>query len=241
MPGLPPGELAILQEISSAILVSMLEEEESPGAQRVSCHEDLHSLEDRHPHQERVSSLDWSLARVREAHQQALSTVATLEAEIERLHRLRVCPTERRHRNRTQQEPERKKRQHWVSFVTPLISSQSAKPDLPQGETGSGSGDSDLGDPPKLKAEVASFLQGSSREENPPLEPPASQPADWVRWRAEECNLPMWWRELTAVRGEDMKTLAREVRASFQFPWCRHDLDPMEALYHAPPAPPCLR
>ena len=51
----------------------------------------------------------------------------------------------------------------------------------------------DLGDPPKLKAEVASFLQGSSEmfgEEDPPLEPPVSQPADWVRWRAEECNLP---------------------------------------------------
>ena len=68
MPGLPPGELAILQEISSAIPVSMLEEEESPGAQKLSCHEDLHSLEDRHSCQERVSSLDRSLARVREAH-----------------------------------------------------------------------------------------------------------------------------------------------------------------------------
>ena len=34
--------------------------------------------------------------------------------------------------------------------------------------------------------------------------------------------------------GEDMKTLAREVRASFQFPQCRYKLDPMEAPYHAP-------
>ena len=133
MPGLPPGELAILQEISSAILVSMLEEEESPGTQKPSCHEDLHSLEDRYPYQERVSSLDWSLARVREAHQQALSTVATLEAEIERLHRLRVHPTERRHRSRTQQEPERKKRWCQVSFTTLLTSGLSTKPDLLQG------------------------------------------------------------------------------------------------------------
>ena len=172
-----------------------------------------------------------------------LSTAATLEAEIERLHRLRVCPTERRHRSRTRWELERKKRWHQVSFTTLLTSGQSAKPDPPQGKTGSGSKDSDLGDPPKLKAEVASFLQGSSEmsgEEDPPLEPPTSQPADWVRWRAEECNLPTWWRELTAVWGEDMKTLARQVRASFQFPWHRHELDPMEAPYHAPPAPPCL-
>ena len=168
-----------------------------------------------------MSSLDQSLARVREVHQQALSTEATLEAEIERLHRLRVCPTESRHRSRTRREPERKKRWHWVSFTTPLISGQSTKPDLLQGKTGSGSGDSDLGDPPKLKVEVASFLQGSSGKEDPPLEPPMSQPIDWVRWRAEECNLPTWWRELTAVQGEDTKTLAREVRASFQFPQCR--------------------
>ena len=243
MPGLPPGEPAILQEILSAILALMSEEEESPSTQKPSHHEDLHSLEDRHPHQERVSSLERNLARVREAHRQALSTVATLEAEIERLHRLRVHPTERRHRSRTWWEPERRKRWRQVSFATLLTSSQSAKPDLPPGETESGSKDSDLGDPPELKAEVASFLQGSSetsREEDPPLEPPASQPADWVRWRAEECNLPMWWRELTAVQGEDMKTLAREVRASFQFPQCRHELNPMEAPYHAPPVPPCL-
>ena len=169
--------------------------------------------------------------------------MATLEVEIERLHRLRVCPTERRHRSRTWQEPERRKRWHRVSFATPLTSGQSAEPDPPQGETGLGSKDSDLGDPPELKVEVASFLQGSSEtsgEEDPPLEPPASQPTDWVRWRAEECNLPLWWRELTAVQGEDTKTLAREVRASFQFPQCRHELDSMEAPYHAPPAPPCL-
>ena len=202
MPGLPPGELAILQEISSAIPASMSEEEESPGTQKPSYHKDLHSLEDRHPHQERASSLDRSLARVREVHRQALSMVATLEVEIERLHRLRVCPTESGHRSRTRWEPERKKRWHWVSFTTLLISGQSAKPDLPQGKTGSGSRDSDLGDPPKLKVEVASFLQGSSRKEDPPLEPPTSQPTDWVRWRAEECNLPTWWRELTAVWGK---------------------------------------
>ena len=68
MPGSPPGEPAILKEISSAILALLSEEEESPGARKPSYHEDLNSLEDRHPRQERASSLDWSLARVREAH-----------------------------------------------------------------------------------------------------------------------------------------------------------------------------
>ena len=129
MPGSPPGELAILQEISSTIPVLMSEEEESPGAQKPSCHEDLHSLEDRYPCQERASLLDRSLARVREVHQQALSMVATLEAEIERLHRLRVCPTERRHRSRTRQELERKKRWHRVShstYLRPICQTRSA-------------------------------------------------------------------------------------------------------------------
>ena len=101
----------------------------------------------------------------------------------------------------------------------------------------------DLGDLPELKGEVASFLQGSSEmsgNEDLPLEPPVSRPTDWVRWRAEECDLPTWWRELTAVSGEDMERLAKEIRASFQFPRCRHKLDPKEAPYHAPPAPPSL-
>ena len=127
-------------------------------------------------------------------HRQVLSTAPTLEAEIEKLHRLRVRPTpEGRHRSRTQWELERRKRWHRVSFAILLTPGQSAEPDVPQGKAGSESKDSDLGDPPKLKADMASFLQGSSGtsgEEDPPLEPPTSQPADWVRWRAEECISP---------------------------------------------------
>ena len=37
-----------------------------------------------------------------------------------------------------------------------------------------------------------------------------------------------------------MERLAKGVRASFQFPWHRHEFDPKEAPYHTPPAPPCL-
>ena len=90
---------------------------------------------------------------------------------------------------------------------------------------------------------MASFLQGLSEtscDEDPPLELPMSRPTDWVQWRAKECNLPTWWRELTTISGEDTERLAKEVRASFQFPCCRHEFDPKEAPYHAPPAPPCL-
>ena len=79
-----------------------------------------------------------------------------------------------------------------------------------------------------------------SSDEDLPLEPPLSRPTDWVWWRTEECDLPTWWRELTAISGEDMERLAKEVRASFQFPQCRHEFDPKEAPYHTPPAPPYL-
>ena len=53
--------------------------------------------------------------------------------------------------------------------------------------TGSEGRDSDLGDPPQLQAEVASFLQGSSEtteEENKEIspEPPVSQPARGVMY-----------------------------------------------------------
>ena len=90
-----------------------------------------------------------------------------------------------------------------------------------KGGTGSEDEESDLGDPLELKAEVASFLQGSSEvsgDEDLPLELPVSRPTDWVQWRAEECDLPTWWRELTAISGEDMERLAKEVRASSNSP-----------------------
>ena len=34
--------------------------------------------------------------------------------------------------------------------------------------------------------------------------------------------------------------LARELRASFQLPRCMYELDPRQAPFHVPPAPPCL-
>ena len=116
---------------------------------------------------------------------------------------------------------------------------------MPSGRMGSEGGDSDLGEPPQLKVEVASFLQGSSKmpedehEEMLP-EPSVSKSAKWVRWRAEKCDVPDWWVELSTVPQEDTGRLAQEVRASFQLPRCMHELDPREAPFHTPPALPCL-
>ena len=111
--------------------------------------------------------------------------------------------------------------------------------------TGSEGRDSDLGDPPQLQAEVASFLQCSSKtaeedSEGISLEPPISQPAKWVWWRAETCDIPNWYAELSTVPLEDTKKLAWQVRASFRLPKCMHELNPKEAPFHALLAPPCL-
>ena len=104
--------------------------------------------------------MDRSLARVCKAHRQVLSTVATLEEEIERLCQIQVRSTpEWRPRSETQRRPDRKrKRRCQDSFADQSIPSQSIKFDTYQGGTGSEDGESDLGDLPELKAEVASFL-----------------------------------------------------------------------------------
>ena len=122
LPGSPPGELAILQEISSAISDPTSEEEQSASTRSSSSHEDLHLPEDQHPCQERGRALDRSLARVCKVHQQALSTVATLEEEIERLCQIQVCSTpEWRPRSETQRRPDRKrKRRCQDSFAGPV-------------------------------------------------------------------------------------------------------------------------
>ena len=46
--------------------------------------------------------------------------------------------------------------------------------------------------------------------------------------------------ELSTVLLEDIERLARQVRASFKLPRRMHELDPKEAPFHAPLAPPCL-
>ena len=116
---------------------------------------------------------------------------------------------------------------------------------MPSGRMGSKGRDSDLGEPLQLKVEVASFLQGSSgmsedKDEEMLPEPSVSKPAKWVQWRAKKCDIPDWWVELSTLLEEDTGRLAQEVRASFQLPRHMHELDPREAPFHAPPAPPCL-
>ena len=121
LPGSPPAELAILQEILSAIPCHPLEEEGTPDAQRQPSPKDFHLPQSGQPCQGREGSLDRSLARMHKAHQKALSTAATLEEEIEKLHWMKVCSiSEGRPWSRDHWRPEerRKKRQCQVSFAS---------------------------------------------------------------------------------------------------------------------------
>ena len=86
LPSSPPGELAILEEVSATIPGPSQEKEETPNAQMQPSHKDFHSSQMRTLPQKRETSVDRSLDRVCEACQKALSAVATLEEEIEKLH-----------------------------------------------------------------------------------------------------------------------------------------------------------
>ena len=183
-------------------------------------------------------------------HQKALSATTALEDEIERLSRMRACSqsgviSRSQDCQRSKGEVQ-KKRCHQVSFVDEPAPSQSANPEMLSGKEESEGGDSDLGEPPELKPAVASFLWGSPEtsddegEEMPP-EPTVLDFAEWVHWKAERCNTPSWWMELSTVPGEDnTRKLARQVRASFELPQQLQELDAERATLQAPPALPCL-
>ena len=86
LPSSPPGELAILKEVSTALPCPSMQEEDTPDAQKQPNSHDLHPPWSGPPQCERDSLLDRSLARVHKAHQKALLATATLEEEIERLY-----------------------------------------------------------------------------------------------------------------------------------------------------------
>ena len=117
---------------------------------------------------------------------------------------------------------------------------------MPSGKEESDGGEADLGELLELKPAVASFLWGSpetldDKGKMMPPEPAVSDSAEWVMWKAERCNTPNWWMELSTVPGvDDTQKLARQVRASFRLPHQLQELDAEEATLWTPPALPCL-
>ena len=151
---------------------------------------------------------------MREAHQKALATVATLEEEIEQL----SCPLIRSQSEAQAHSPSRdhcrcrlrgwKRRCHQVwpedcraSYFEyhPSQRSSESKGDVAATE------DLNLEELPELGPEVTCFLQGSAKsleEENmkvPSPEPPIEKLQKWVTWKAQAYETPSWWQELTMV------------------------------------------
>ena len=91
LPGSPPGELAILEEISSILPHHPPEEKGTPDSQKPVGPKGFHSPQNRPSLWEQEDSIDRSLARVCEAHRRVLSTATTLEEEIKRLYRKKAC------------------------------------------------------------------------------------------------------------------------------------------------------
>ena len=158
---------------------------------------------------------------VREAHQKVLATVSTLEEEIERLnHTWARSQSRARSKSRDclwQSREGQKKRHCQVQFEDQPAPSHSANPKTQPGEEGPNGRGSDLEELSELKPTVASFLRGlleTSEDEGKkmPLEPAVLEFSLWVPWKAERCETPEWWTELSAVPGKaDSRKLAREV------------------------------
>ena len=92
LPGSPPGELAIAQEVLAAVLDWLQRREEAPEAPVQPSPGDSYPSKSGRPHQEWESLVDRSLARMCKVHQKALSATMALEGEIERLSQMRTHP-----------------------------------------------------------------------------------------------------------------------------------------------------
>ena len=251
LPGSPPGEPVLLEEV-----VSSLKDCQGQRGERTSADTPRSQMADPQPLRsgasrkgKRDSSVERSLATVCEAHQKALAAVANLKEEIERL----SCTwthleVRARSKSRDCQEcsrAEQKRRCHQVQFEDHAAPNRPSSLRTESSKEAAATEGSDLEEPPG-GLEVASFLRGSmetSKDEDDrmPPEPAVTEFNHWVPWRANRCKTPSWWSELLAVpEVGDHKRLAREVQSLFQLLQRMRELRMKEANLQAPPVPPCL-
>ena len=193
----------------------------------------------------RESSVERSLANVREAHQKALAMVAAMEEEIEQLSCSLI-------RSQPEVRTQSRSRDHWIhgsrgwkrrhhqiqpeNCPAPYFKYHPSRMNLESGREAMATKDPDLEEPLELRPEVTCFLRrlakNSEEEEKVPSpKPPVKELHKWVAWKAEAWKTPGWWRELLAVP---------EVQALFQLPKRASELHKMENYHQAPPAPLCL-
>ena len=250
LPGSPPGEPALLEEVLSSLEECQGQREEGTYAATARpCPADPHPLRSRAHQKEKEDSLvERSLATICEAHQKVLAMAATLKGEIERLSHTQNCPEERvRSKSRdcqghSREEQKRRCCQAW--FEDPPASNHPSGQRTESSEEAAITEGLDLEEPPKLGPEVASFLRGSlgtskDKGDRTPPEPAVTEFSQWVPWRADKYKTP--GAQLLAVPEiGDHKRLAREVQASFQLPQWMRELGMKEANLQAPPMPPYL-
>ena len=200
---------------------------------------------------QKETSVEQSLANVREAHQKALATAAVLEGEIERLsHSLswrwpEVRGSYGRSKDcRVYRSMECKKRQCQVSFSDTPTTHPLTKENVGSSGEELAPEDLDLGELPELEPSITYFLTRSvesSEEEKSPPEPPVGELCEWVMWKVEATETPNWWRELLVLpEVPDCKKLAQQIWASFSHPRTATEIKETKYHCHAPPAPPCL-
>ena len=250
LPGPPPGEPELMQEVVSSFEGHQgLRESRASSATMRPQSEDAWPLKSGVPGR-KETSVEQSLANVREAHQKALAVAAALEGEIERLsHPLSQRQLEVRARSKSKDcqtygSTECKKRWHQVRFSDTPTSLPLAKENMGSGGEELTPEDSDHGEPPELEPGVTSFLTGlaeNSEEEGSPPEPLVGELHKWVMWKAKATKTPDWWRELLALLGvPNCKKLAWQIQASFSHPRRATEMEEMKYHCHAPPAPLCL-
>ena len=142
LPGSPPGEPAIWEEIMAKVPDNPHgEEDQMHEATLQSSPGGSHSSRSRTSCKRNNDSVGQTLATVWEAHQKALAAMSTLEREIERLHHTRAWSQSRaRSKSGDCHRPSGegwKRRCHQVRFGDKSAPSQSADPSMPSGEEGS--------------------------------------------------------------------------------------------------------
>ena len=90
-PGSPPGKPTIWEEIMAKVPDNPCrKEDQTHGVAMQSRPGGSHSSRSRTPHRRNHNPVKQTLAMVQEAHQKVLSTISTLEREIEKLHHTRA-------------------------------------------------------------------------------------------------------------------------------------------------------
>ena len=199
LPGSLPGELELTEEVVSSFKGHQGQKKERTPRATV-----RPQSFDAWPSKGRVTgkretSIEKSLALIREAHQKVLATAAALKGEIERL----SCPLpqswpEVRARSKSrdcqmQGAAECKRRHCQVQFTDKPAPCHQPQESPESGEGEATTDDLELGELPELELGLTSFLRGSaesSEEEGPPPEPSVWELHKWVTWKAKITETP---------------------------------------------------